>query len=123
MRRAPTEAERKLWGYLRKQSLGGFRFRRQSPVPPYIVDFICFSHKLIVEVDGATHGDLHELQYDEARTVHLNGEGFRVLRFWNADIYHSIDAVLDAILLALQGHTPSGGPHPPFGHLPPEGEG
>ena len=102
MRHQPTEAERKLWSHLRKERLGGFRFRRQAPIPPYIADFLCFSHKLILEIDGATHGDADEMRHDAKRTAYLEAKGFRVLRFWNADIYHSLDAVLDAILLALQ---------------------
>ena len=104
LRRAPTEAERKLWTHLRKENLGGFKFRRQAPVPPYIADFMCFSHKLIVEVDGATHGDADEVRYDEKRTEFLKSKGFRVLRFWNVDVFNSVDAVLDAILIALQEH-------------------
>ena len=71
-------------------------------MPPYIVDFLCLSHKLIVEIDGATHGEMHEVRYDEKRTAFLEGQGFKVLRFWNDGVYKSIDAVLDAILFALQ---------------------
>ena len=123
LRRSPTAAERKLWGYLRKERLGGFKFRRQAPVPPYIADFLCLSHKLIVEIDGATHGDAHQVQYDESRTAFLASKGFRVLRFWNNDVYEAMDAVLDSILLSLQQRDRHKDPLPPFGHLPPMGEG
>ena len=71
-------------------------------MPPYIADFLCLSHWLIVEIDGATHGSKQEVEYDKRRTAFLKSKGFNVLRFWNDDVYHSIDAVLDAILFALQ---------------------
>ncbi len=102
LRKSETGAERKLWGYLRDRRLGGFKFRRQVPVPPYIVDFLCMSHKLVVEVDGATHGEAHEVRHDEERTVYLATKGLRVHRVWNRDIYASMSDVLEGILLILQ---------------------
>jgi very-short-patch-repair endonuclease len=102
LRQLETDAERKLWGFLRDRRLGGFKFRRQVPVPPYIVDFLCMSHKLVVEVDGATHSDDHEVRYDEERTAYLAAKGLRVHRVWNHDVYTSMNDVLDGILLALQ---------------------
>ena len=106
LRQSETEAERKLWGYLRDRRLGGFKFRRQVPVPPYIADVLCMSHKLVVEVDGATHGEQHQVRYDEQRTVFLATKGLRVHRVWNHDIYASMSDVLAGILLILQEQRP-----------------
>jgi very-short-patch-repair endonuclease len=102
MRRNPTEAERILWGCLRKRSLGGFKFSRQMRVGPYIVDFVCREKMLIVEVDGATHGKDHDVAYDARRTAYLESEGYRVLRFGNHGVYAERDGVLDGILAALR---------------------
>jgi very-short-patch-repair endonuclease len=102
LRQSETEAERKLWGYLRDRRLGGHKFKRQVPVPPFIADFLCLNHKLIVEVDGATHGDQNEVRYDAKRTQFLENKGFRVHRVLNYDVFHSMTDVLDGILIALQ---------------------
>ena len=102
LRRNQTPAEEKLWGYLRGNRLGGFKFRRQTPVGPYITDFLCFEKKLIIEVDGATHGDAHEIAYDAKRTAYLEASGYRVFRCNNMDVYENLIAVLDGILLQLQ---------------------
>ena len=90
-----TEPERKLWYALRRGNLGGARFRRQVPIGPYIVDFVSFQHRLVVELDGATHVDAAE--YDARRTGYLEGSGYRVLRFWNNDVMGNIDGVLAEI--------------------------
>ena len=102
MRRNPTEAERILWGCLRKRSLSEFKFSRQIPIGPYIADFVCREKKLIVEVDGATHGDAHEVAYDAKREAFLNGQGYRVLRVSNYGVFKERDGVLHAIFMALQ---------------------
>lgn len=101
MRFNPTEAERILWGCLRKRSLGGFKFSRQMRIGPYIVDFVCREKGLIVEVDGATHGEDHEVAYDARRTAFLEAEGYRVLRISNHGVYAERDGVLHGILAAL----------------------
>jgi very-short-patch-repair endonuclease len=102
MRFHPTEAERILWGCLRKRSLGGFKFSRQMRVGPYIVDFVCREKMLIVEVDGATHGEAHEVAYDARRTAFLEAEGYRVLRVSNHGVFVERDGVLHGIFMALQ---------------------
>jgi very-short-patch-repair endonuclease len=102
LRKAETSSEAKLWGYLRGRRLGEFKFRRQVPIPPYIADFACLSHGLIIEVDGATHGDLKELEYDERRTEYLKTKGFTVYRVNSCDVYHHMTDVLDGISMALQ---------------------
>jgi len=105
MRREPTEAETALWRVLRNGALGGAKFRRQQPIGPYIADFVCQSHRLIVEADGSQHA---ESASDERRDVFLRSVGYRVLRFWNNDILNNISGVADAILTELQT------PHPPI---------
>ena len=101
LRKNQTEAEKKLWGYLRSSSLQGHKFTRQTPIGPYIVDFLCFAKKLVVEVDGATHGDPHEVEHDEKRTAFLEDCGYRVFRCFNDDVYKNITGVLDRILIQL----------------------
>ena len=96
-----TEAERRLWEALRNRRLGNFKFIRQLSIGPYIVDFACRDCKLIVEVDGATHGTDAEVNYDERRSTYLREQGYRILRFWNNDIFVGLSEVCDAILLAL----------------------
>ena len=97
-----TSAEQRLWGYLRGHRLGGHKFTRQTPVGPYITDFLCFEKKLIIEVDGATHGDAHELAYDAKRTAFLEARGYSVFRCNNADVYENLVGVLDGILARLE---------------------
>ena len=102
LRQTQTEAEKKLWGYLRNNSLQGHKFTRQTPIGPYIVDFLCFAKKLVVEVDGATHGDTHEVEYDQKRTAFLEACGYRVFRCYNDDVYKNVTGVLDGILIQLE---------------------
>ena len=95
MRRAPTEAEDRLWRLLRDRRLSGLKFRRQVPIGPYIVDFLCVGAQLIVEADGSQHG---ENIRDERRDAYLAGQGWTVLRFWNHDILHYRESVINTIL-------------------------
>jgi very-short-patch-repair endonuclease len=101
MRQNPTEAERILWGALRKRSFCGFKFSRQIRIGPFIADFVCRDKKLIVEVDGVTHGEDHELAYDARRTVYLKEQGYRVLRLSNYGVLAERDGALHAIYMAL----------------------
>ncbi|MBL4852620.1 MAG: DUF559 domain-containing protein [Robiginitomaculum sp.] len=103
LRKNMTEAEHKLWSHIRRKLLDGYRFRRQHPVGPFIVDFICIAEKLIIEVDGATHGDDAEIAYDERRTKFLETHGWKIVRYGNEEIYKSIDDVLDDIYAHLKG--------------------
>ena len=95
MRRAPTEAEERLWGALRNRRLDGLKFRRQVPIGVSIADFVCMEAKLIVEVDGVQHA---ESLGDMARDVVLEARGFRVLRFWNHDVMRDLDATCATII-------------------------
>jgi len=95
LRKNMTEAERKLWNRLRRQQLGGFRFRRQVSFDKYIVDFACFDPKIIIEVDGSQH--VIQIAYDDQRTKFLQSFGYTVLRFWNNEILGDIENVLQTI--------------------------
>ena len=99
LRPNPTEAERALWKHLRLRQLEGQKFRRQQPLGRYIVDFVCFEKKLIVEVDGGQHSEL--VVSDSTRTAWLEAQGFRVLRFWNHQVLADVQAVKEAIREAL----------------------
>src|SRR5271154_1407066 len=83
VRGAPTDSELRLWRLLRDRRLNGFKFRRQVPVGPYIVDFLCVGAKLIVEADGSQHA---ESLRDKTRDAYLASQGWKVLRFWNNEV-------------------------------------
>jgi very-short-patch-repair endonuclease len=100
MRRVMTDAELKLWNELRAHRLMGLSFRRQVPIGPYIADFACSGHRLIVEVDGSQHGEDHGRHRDEARAVYLRKRGWTVLRFWNDDVLRDIDNVCSHIVIS-----------------------
>jgi len=100
LRKNPTDAESRLWRHLRQKQLGGYRFRRQVPLGPYVADFVCQSEKLVVEVDGGQHADRTE--DDARRSRWLITNGYRVLRFWNNDVLGNTEGVLETILRALE---------------------
>ncbi|MGO7156452.1 endonuclease domain-containing protein [Rhizobium leguminosarum] len=100
LRRNETEEEYHLWSDLRARRLNGYKFARQVPLGPFIVDFLCREQRLIVEVDGFQHADSAS---DQRRTEWLNGNGYSVLRFWNREISRERRSVLETILAALQG--------------------
>ena len=111
MRGAPTEAERLLWEHLRGKRLGGYKFRRQMPIDEFIADFACFSSKLVVELDGEQHAE--NASCDAFRSSVMGRHGYRVLRFWNHEVFEDLDGVLAAIRAELEGTVPpSGGPPP-----------
>jgi very-short-patch-repair endonuclease len=99
LRSQATDAEMKLWFALRDRRLAGFKFVRQEALGPYVVDFVCRSHKLIVEVDGGQHADSAR---DQRRDAALRRMGYRVLRFWNSDVPGNCEGVLSVILNHLQ---------------------
>jgi very-short-patch-repair endonuclease len=98
MRRLPTDAEALLWKHLRGGRLIEFKFKRQQPIGEFIVDFVCFERRLVVEVDGGQH----QIETDSARTQWLQGQGFTILRFWNNEILRSSEEVLESIIRALR---------------------
>jgi len=101
LRREQTDVERKLWFALRDRRFHSFKFRRQQPIGPYIADFVCFEAKLVIELDGDQHGLAANEAYDRVRTERLEGDGFRVIRFWNNQLIENLDGVLGEIALAL----------------------
>ena len=100
LRRNQTEAEAKLWAYLRAHRANGVHFRRQYAIGKYIVDFCAIRKKLIIEVDGSQHIDQEE--YDKERTIFLESKGYRVLRFWNNEVLKNIEEVMAVILDKLE---------------------
>ena len=103
LRHASTEAEKLLWQKLRARQLGGAKFRRQTPIGPYIVDFASFEHRLVVEIDGGQHNTPQGRQHDLRRTAWLESQGFRVLRFWNNQVLTNLEGVLERTLQELDG--------------------
>ncbi len=119
MRTTPTPIEAKLWKHLRSSQLGGFKFRRQTVLAGYIVDFFCPSLGLCIELDGRTHDDA----YDAKRDAALRNEGFEVLRFGNQEVGLNLSGVLQKILITVQ-ERPERWPELPHPPAPsPEGEG
>jgi very-short-patch-repair endonuclease len=118
LRREMTDAERKLWSVLRGANLERAKFRRQQPIGPFIVDFVCQERRLIVEADGSQHADSAS---HERRTAFLESKGYRVLRFWNDEILSNLDGVAEAVVNALSfPHPAQAAPESPS---PSRGEG
>jgi len=89
-----TYTERCLWRHLRAHHLADGKFKRQQPIGPYIVDFVCFRARLVIEVDGGQHQDSST---DRLRDLWLQEQGYRVLRFWNNEVLNELPAVLERI--------------------------
>jgi very-short-patch-repair endonuclease len=116
LRQRMTDAERLLWRHLRNRELGGWKFRRQYPVGPFIVDFICVEKNVVIEVDGGQHAENEE--QDIQRSAYLNKMGYQVVRFWNNQVLQETEAVLEAIFATLANgkeNSPSPQPSPPLG--------
>ena len=115
LRKNMTEAERALWKHLRLCQVGGHKFRRQQPLGKYIVDFICFEKRLIIEVDGGQHSE--QVVYDSDRNAWLEAQGFKILRFWNNQVLKETEAVKETIIGALEPgcYTPHLNPPPQGG--------
>jgi very-short-patch-repair endonuclease len=97
LRRNVTDAEKKLWHELRMLKQEGRHFRRQVPIAGFIADFACYNCRLIVELDGGQHNTQAGLAYDSERSRRLETKGFRVLRFWNVDVFQNLEGVIDMI--------------------------
>ena len=100
LRKNSTDTERVMWRSLRSRQFGNYKFRRQQPIGSFIVDFVCFEMRLIIELDGGQH--MENESFDRERTKWLEGQGFFVLRFWNNQVLNEVDAVKFEILSALQ---------------------
>jgi len=99
LRKRSSDAERLLWFYLRDRRLEGFKFRRQYSIGPFIVDFVCLEKQLIIEVDGGQHAEM--TVEDNQRTEFLKRHGFRVLRFWNNEVFSQTESMLQVIASCL----------------------
>ena len=104
LRERQTNAEGLLWHYLRDKQLAGHKFRRQQPIGPYIVDFACMPKKLLIELDGGQHAEQHT--YDKKRDEFLREKGYKILRFWNNDVFENCFGVLESIRAAVQDPPP-----------------
>ena len=110
LRKEMTDAERVMWRELRAHRFAGFKFKRQEPLGSYVVDFVCYEVKLIVDLDGGQHADQKEA--DEDRTRWLSSRKFRLVRFWNNDVLTNIAGVMHVIEKNL---SPSPPPSPARG--------
>jgi very-short-patch-repair endonuclease len=127
LRRNVTDAEKKLWQQLRLLKSEHRHFRRQVPIGKYIADFACHYCKLVIELDGGQHNEAQSLINDQKRTDELQKHGYRVIRFWNADILENLEGAVDMIRNAARlpttydyrsgtaGATPTPNPSPQGG--------
>lgn len=116
LRQDQTEAEARLWSEIRNRQFMNLKWKRQVPIDRYFVDFVCEAEKLIVELDGSQHMDA--TAYDEKRTQTLEKYGYRVLRFWNEDVFKHMDYVLNEIENSVGGGAISPHPAVPSGRGP-----
>ena len=110
LRKNQTDAERKLWRYLRLLKADGVHFRRQVPIGDFIVDFACVSARLVIELDGGQHNLQAGRASDESRDERLHRRGYKVLRFWNNDVMANPGGVLEVVRRTL---ADAGRPAPP----------
>ncbi len=101
MRSHMTHEEVIIWNMVRAKKFLGFKFKRQVLIGDYIVDFVCESKKLILEIDGGQHNEPKNVEYDKKRTEFLNSQGYKVLRFWNNEIRENISGVYEVIMRNL----------------------
>lgn len=99
LRNNTTNAEKVLWSVLRANNLLGLHFKRQQPIYKYVVDFVCFSQNLIIELDGSQH--FEQIRYDKERTKFLEQQGFKVIRIWNNDVFTNLEGVVEYIINSL----------------------
>ncbi|MBJ7447334.1 MAG: endonuclease domain-containing protein [Brevundimonas sp.] len=114
LRRPMTPPEARLWTRVRGHRLHGFKFRRQHPIGPYIVDFYCAAARLAVEVDGRVHEHPDQLQHDARRTRWLANQGVRVIRIAAVDVRDELDGVLAFIVKVVRERLPA--PESPLHH-------
>jgi very-short-patch-repair endonuclease len=105
LRRNENAAEQRMWSLLRAKRMSGFKFRRQHALGTYIADFICLKARLVIEVDGDTHGTDESPGLDAKRTEVIQSMGYRVIRFWNHEVLTGTDDVESAIFNALHPET------------------
>ena len=122
LRRHMNLAEQLVWSKVRAHRMGGRKFRRQHPIGQYIVDFVCLEARLVIEIDGETHGNDSREALDAQRTAFLEKQGFRVLRFWNDYVYTNLDGVTEVIYDALNPSERAPRPSPQPSPLRGEGD-
>ena len=105
LRAQMTDAETLMWQQLRGRRFQGFKFRRQRPLGPYILDFVCLEAGLVIEIDGGQHAE--QQAYDQARTALIESHQLTVIRFWNHEVMNDTAAVLENIWQTLQTLTPA----------------
>jgi very-short-patch-repair endonuclease len=110
LRQPQTPAEATLWRHLRNRNLK-YKFRRQHPIDFFIIDFYCAKAKLLIEIDGASHDEKEQQEYDQARAEYLEALGYKVIRFRNEDVRYNAHAVVTAIIEEVEGRINSA-PHP-----------
>jgi len=103
LRANTTPHERALWRALKELPVDGTHFRRQAPIGPYVVDFLCPAKRLIIELDGGHHNEDETTKRDGKRQLWLEREGYRVIRFWNSEITGDLTAVIERIYVELYG--------------------
>lgn len=101
LRRDMSDEERILWMLLRDRRFAGFKFRRQAPLGDYVVDFVCFERKLVIELDGSQHAEPEQAAFDARRALALESAGFRVVRIWTSDLFREREGTMETILNAL----------------------
>ena len=111
LRKKVVPAEALLWKALRNRALAGFKFCRQHPIGPYVVDFVCVECKLVVELDGVSH--LPRKNADQERTRFLEAAGWYVMRFWNTEVYEDLEPVKEALYRQCVARRTLGGPPSP----------
>ena len=104
LRKNSTIQERRLWNLLKNRQFHNLKFKRKHPIGDYIVDFICKEAKVIIEIDGGQHNELENINYDKVRTEFLNSLGYKVVRFWNNEVYENIEGVLSKLEQEINPH-------------------
>ncbi len=113
LRANATSAEDRLWREIDRVPLLKTHFQRQAPIGPYVADFACMRARLLIELDGPSHTLPGAPERDHRRTEWLEREGYRVLRFWNQEVFENIDGVLDTIYATLYGSLDQEASSPP----------
>jgi very-short-patch-repair endonuclease len=112
LRQAMTRAETLLWRYVKADRIDGLGFRRQMPIRNYIVDFVCLSAKLIVELDGESHDFEERQKADQSRDAFFASEGFQVLRFTNEQVMSNLEGVIEVVRQTAKARTRGATPLP-----------
>ena len=101
LRKAMTGVELMVWGQLRRRQIGGYKFRRQAPIGRYVVDFVCLSERLIVEIDGPTHD--FTVDADRERELWLRSQGYRIVNFTADEVRQDPEVITLGVAAALSG--------------------